>query len=129
MKVLIATEETQGTVPGDFNFTNVGELVHLPIFTCDSAKGDPDHSCGCTRAFEGFVSLKAGTTAKVVEHAVTLAQYIVELESSLKATGFLEIGGPSLVMRVAQEVFDTVKHFEPGEVIGNRGRAGIVTRN
>jgi len=76
----------------------------------------------------GFVSLKAGTTAKVVEHDVDVATYVRELEASLQRTGFLEICGPKLIMEVAAEVFATVKELPAGTIIGNRGRDGIKVR-
>lgn len=61
MKVLIATNQTQGQRPDDFCDTLEGELVRLPVVVCDC----PD--CGCERAVEGLASHKATTTFTIAE--------------------------------------------------------------
>jgi len=61
MKVLIATNHTQGQRPDDFCYTLEGELVRLPVVVCDC----PD--CGCERAVEGMASHKATTTFMIAE--------------------------------------------------------------
>ena len=61
MKVLIATNHTQGQRPDDFCDTLEGELVRLPAVVCDC----PD--CGCERAVEGLASHKATTTFTVAD--------------------------------------------------------------
>jgi hypothetical protein len=62
MLVLIATNEQQGTGPGDYSFTVEGELV-TPIAT-ECASGE---RCGCNRGFPGLASGFATTTAMVVD--------------------------------------------------------------
>jgi hypothetical protein len=62
MLVLIATNEQQGTAPGDYSFTVEGELV-TPIAT-ECASGE---RCGCNRGFPGLASGFATTTAMVVD--------------------------------------------------------------
>jgi hypothetical protein len=62
MLVLIATNEQQGTAPGDYSFTVEGELV-TPIAT-ECASGE---RCGCDRGFPGLASGFATTTAMVVD--------------------------------------------------------------
>ena len=62
MLVLVATNELQGTAPGDYAWTVEGELV-TPMAT-ECASGD---RCGCNRGFPGLASGKATTTAMVVD--------------------------------------------------------------
>lgn len=62
MKVLIATNETQGDHPGDYAWTVEGELVTPVAVECASPA-----RCGCGRGFPGLASTKATTTAMVVD--------------------------------------------------------------
>lgn len=62
MLVLIATNELQGTVDGDYAWTVEGELVTPVVVECGS--GD---RCGCRRGFPGLASARATTTAMVVD--------------------------------------------------------------
>lgn len=61
MRVLIATNELQGSVPDDFSWTVEGELVSGMATECD------DEQCGCSRGFIGLASSRATTTAMIVE--------------------------------------------------------------
>lgn len=62
MRVLVATNELQGTDPGDYAFTVEGELVLVEVAECASPE-----RCGCGRGWPGMASRKATTTAMVVE--------------------------------------------------------------
>jgi hypothetical protein len=63
MRVLVATDKTQGRVDGDYCWTVEGELVlGKPLLECAS----PDR-CGCGRGFPGLASCRATTTAMVVD--------------------------------------------------------------
>jgi hypothetical protein len=63
MRVLVATDRTQGSVDGDYCWTVEGELVlGGPLLECAS----PDR-CGCGRGFPGLASCRATTTAMVVD--------------------------------------------------------------
>ena len=62
MLVLIATNELQGSAPGDYSFTVEGELV-TPLAT-ECASGE---RCGCNRGFPGLASGFATTTAMIVD--------------------------------------------------------------
>lgn len=67
MLVLIATNELQGSHPGDYSFTVEGELVTPLVHECATAE-----QCGCSRGFPGLASGFATTTAMVVDrHGVT----------------------------------------------------------
>jgi hypothetical protein len=62
MLVLIATNELQGSDPGDYSFTVEGELVTPLAAECASGE-----RCGCNRGFPGLASGFATTTAMVVD--------------------------------------------------------------
>jgi hypothetical protein len=64
MKVLVATEETQGRRPNDFCFTEEGELV---LFGSECSRETIDGPCGCRRSLVGVRSGMATTTVRVVE--------------------------------------------------------------
>ena len=51
MKVLVATKESQGELPGDYSWTVEGELVTAVVCECSSPK-----KCGCGRGFPGLAS-------------------------------------------------------------------------
>ena len=62
MLVLIATNELQGSDPGDYSFTVEGELVTPVASECASGE-----RCGCNRGFPGLASGFATTTAMVID--------------------------------------------------------------
>ena len=62
MKVMVATKEMQGAVPGDYCWCVEGELVTGAVVEC--ADGD---RCGCSRGWAGLGSSRATTTAMVVD--------------------------------------------------------------
>ena len=65
MRLLTATREAQGELPGDFCFTVEGELVLPNDLVCARDRGNPHGGCGCGRAFVGLGSRRATTTALV----------------------------------------------------------------
>ena len=65
MRLLTATREDQGELPGDFCFTIEGELVLPNDLVCAADRNNPAGRCGCGRAFVGLGSRKATTTALV----------------------------------------------------------------
>ena len=64
MKVLVATEETQGHRNTDFCWTEEGELVS---FGTECTGETIDGECGCRRSLCGVWTRKATTTFRVVE--------------------------------------------------------------
>jgi hypothetical protein len=80
MKVLVATREMQGFSSKDFCFCQDEEILLFPIFECT------DHGraceCGCSRSFSGTQSLKATTTAKVVEMKISTAEFVCEIHAA-----------------------------------------------
>ena len=87
MKVLVATAQTQGLRPNDFNFCVEGELVTVGL-VCATDRRDPDGGCGCGRAFAGLNSHRATTTAKVNEIELSEDDYVEALRSSLTQQGW-----------------------------------------
>jgi hypothetical protein len=87
MKILVATNDTQGQRDNDFCFCVEGELVTVGL-VCAADDQDPDGGCGCGRAFAGLNSHKATTTAKVKEVDLSEADYIEALRSSLEQQGW-----------------------------------------
>jgi hypothetical protein len=60
MRLLVATNELQGTRSDDYAWTVEGELVVAELTVC------ADSRCGCARGFSGLASSRATTTAMVV---------------------------------------------------------------
>ena len=86
MRVLVATNELQGTTPGDYAHTVAGELVTASVTQCDC----PD--CGCDRGFAGLASHRATTTAMVVEHPhITTSDLRDAICDYLVAGGWLDL--------------------------------------
>ena len=87
MKVLVATAQTQGVRPNDFDHCVEGELVWIST-VCATDQEDPDGGCGCGRSFAGMNSHRATTTARVADVPLDFAHYAEALRSSLRAQGW-----------------------------------------
>ena len=86
MKVLVATKECQGELPGDYSWTVEGELVTPVVGECCSPK-----KCGCGRGFPGLASSRATTTAKVVDQPELDRDELWDvLHDSLERQGWLK---------------------------------------
>jgi hypothetical protein len=87
VKVLIATNEFQGTAIGDYAYTVEGELVTPLVAECSN--GD---ACGCSRGFPGLASAVATTTAMVVDRpGVTEADLRDAVHDYLDRGGWIEL--------------------------------------
>jgi len=64
MRLLVATEETQGRRPNDFCFCEEGEIV---TFAYECTREAVDGPCGCKRSLSGVKSSMATTTVRVSE--------------------------------------------------------------
>jgi hypothetical protein len=124
MKVLVATNETQGHMADDYSWTVERELVTVGSMECCR----PDE-CGCGRGFAGMASARATTTAMVVEHA-----HIGEDELRTAVYDWLERGGwfellddrsetGDLVDDYVVDIVRTCAAFPAGTVVGRRGSA------
>jgi hypothetical protein len=83
MRVLVATNELQGSTLGDYAHTVEGELVLVEVATC----GSPEE-CGCGRDWPGMASRKATTTAMVVD-----LPHLSEGDLRLAITDWLDTSG------------------------------------
>jgi len=87
LKLLTATNVSQGYRDNDFALCVEGELVHIGE-VCARDKGNPDGGCGCGRSFAGLNSHLATTTAMVREiPGFTDDDYVLALRSSLEQQG------------------------------------------
>jgi hypothetical protein len=115
MKVLVATAETQGLRPNDFNFCVEGELVTVGL-VCATDRRDPDGGCGCGRAFAGLNSHRATTTAKVNEIELSEDDYVEALRSSLTQQGW----PTSDVQELAWWLAQLVSEWPVGTIVERR---------
>jgi hypothetical protein len=121
MRILVATEETQGRRPNDFCFAEEGEVV---TFSPECTREEVDGPCGCKRSLSGTTSLLATTTFRVVERDdLTPAGLTRILAASLVAGGWYETAeaasGPA-----REEVVALVRvalRFPAGSVLERRG--------
>ena len=115
MKVLVATNDTQGQRTNDFCFCIEGELITGGL-VCAADERDPDGGCGCGRAFAGLNSHKATTTAKVKEVELSEEDYVEALRSSLEAQGWPTEDVPEL----AAWLTELVDSWPTGAIVERR---------
>jgi len=96
MRVLVATNQLQGSTPGDYAYTVEGELVLVEVAECDS----PDR-CGCERGWPGMASHKATTTAMVAD-----LPHLSEADLRHAITDWLESSGWTDLFRSAATTDD-----------------------
>lgn len=115
MKVLSATTKSQGDQPGDFTFCVEGEIVFLG-FICDTDREDPDHGCGCGRAFAGCTSNTATTTALVIDMDYTATEITDAIADTIERSGWSRDLGED----VALHMLEVAESLKVGTVIGRR---------
>jgi len=116
MKVMVCTKQGQGKRKSDFSWTEEGELAYFG-FTCDGEK--LDGGCGCERSFCGMDSGKAGTTAKIVDSPMTIAEFIKKRTASDKAAGWNQKAAD--IKEECIELLRIANVFPVGAVIEKRG--------
>ena len=118
MKVLVATHDGQGQLPDDYCWTTDGELAHLLV--C------PDPLCSCSAAFGGFESLRATTTALVVERSdLDVAMLVIACKERFARQGYADLFTPEELDReVLAEVFELIRLLETLDVGTVVERAG-----
>ena len=121
MRVLVATNTTQGEQAGDYCWTVEGELVTLVVVECAS----PDR-CGCGRGFPGLASSRATTTAVVVDRPdLTRDQVTLALRDSLERGGWLFDLDDDAVDEVVGEhlhcIAQVCSSFDVGTVVRRKG--------
>jgi hypothetical protein len=110
MKIIVATSETQGQRPGDFNFVPDGEIVM--ISDCDCLRP----GCDCVRSMVGINSGKGTTTMKVVESDITLDEYCRLIGEANQ--GYAELGVDDQIFNEqADALLDLAMQFLAGTVI------------
>ena len=117
MKVLVATEQAQGTRENDYHWAIEGELVRIGE-VCGEDRGDPDGECGCGRGFAGLNSHQATTTARVAEVPLTRADYIEAVRSSLQADGWRPCA--DCAADEADDLADYVAEWPVGAIVERR---------
>ncbi|WP_185994645.1 DUF7715 family protein [Nocardioides campestrisoli] len=125
MKLLVATQRTQGTSEEDYAWCVPGELLWLPMM-CDDDRLYPEHGCGCSRGFGGLTSHKATTTAEIVERDFSEDDLRLAVTTSLTDQGWL---GPALPASLKEEVLAEVledigmvtRHFRVSAVVRRAG--------
>jgi hypothetical protein len=126
MRVLVATEQTQGDRGDDYSWATPGELVMFGVICASDLRGT-GRDCGCGRAFAGLHSERATTTAEVAEWAGTLDDLYLAFRDSLDRGGWLQHGTPDdaeeMIRVTLMDVLLVADRYEVGTVIGtDRGR-------
>jgi hypothetical protein len=122
MKVLVATNRTQGAEPGDYCWTVEGELVlGGPILECCRAD-----QCGCGRGFPGLASAKATTTATILDRLELNRELLgLAIQESLRRQGWLGALGPDEVEQGVEDEIQLIEliagSFDVGTVLGRHG--------
>ncbi len=129
IKWLIATKETQGQRPNDFNWCNEREVVFTG-FSCHNGE-TPDDSCGCGRSFSGLETSKGTTTMQVVALPWDPCDLIKAVLKSHERAGFTM--DPSTGMALEFEVIRLLgivntDEFHYGDIVEYRGTEGLQLR-
>jgi hypothetical protein len=121
IKVLVATDRTQGDRDNDFQFVPNDEVVKPGGFTCDSSTVDDE--CGCSRSFEGTTTDRAGTTARVAEIEGTRETVREIVKAALTAGGWLtDAKRPSAwIDRETDYLIEVAAHFPVDTIVEKRG--------
>ncbi|HKQ08136.1 MAG TPA: hypothetical protein VJ464_23625 [Blastocatellia bacterium] len=114
MKIIVATNETQGQRSGDFNFVPDGEVVMVSDCDCLHA------GCDCVRSMVGIKSGKGTTTMKVVESAITLGEYRRLIGKANQGYGELGVDD-EIFNEQADALLDLAMQFPAGAVIERDG--------
>ncbi|HEX6525035.1 MAG TPA: hypothetical protein VF070_34280 [Streptosporangiaceae bacterium] len=116
MKLLTATNLTQGYRDNDFDFCVEGELVHLDP-PCAKDRDDPDGPCGCGRSFGGLNSHLATTTVLIRDVAgFTAEDYVEAIRSSLDQQGY----DSSQAVHEAATLYCLAQYWPAGTVLERR---------
>lgn len=116
MKILVATNFSQGLYASDFCFTLEAELVFVGE-VCDVGLQElvcVEQLCGCSRVFVGFASGSATTTALVVDLPISFYEYVDFLRLGLLRWGYEGSFAESLAFCLV----DLANVWEVGSVLG-----------
>lgn len=124
MKVLAATNKTQGRRDNDFCWAIEGELVTFPVIECEC--GTSDDACGCHRAMAGLASSRGTTTMQVIDRPELDGEtYYRLIADGLRRQGYIPKGPMDAEVRewlrdVVRELVVAASIFEPGTVLERR---------
>lgn len=127
MRMLVATNLTNGDSPNDFDYCVEGELVYLQE-PCARDQRDPNGSCGCGRSFAGLSSHRSTTTALVVDTELTEEDLRLALRASLEEGGWLPPGcftaeeEASIINDYLAYVRDVADYFPAGSIVRRQMR-------
>lgn len=114
MKIIVATSETQGQRPGDFNFVPNGEIVM--VSDCEYLHTE----CDCARSMAGIKSDKEATTMKVIESNIALEEYHRLIGEANQRYGELGVDD-AICSERADALIDLVMQIPAGTVIERNG--------
>jgi hypothetical protein len=121
MKILVATNFTQGRRANDFCFVPEEEIVRFGV---EHVGEDLDSVCGCRRAMFGTKTGKATTTVKVVETLMIREEF-----RRLIATSFWASCNQAEVAELAADcaeimadyILQIASEFQVGQILERRG--------
>jgi hypothetical protein len=121
VKVLVATNQTQGYWKGDYHWALDGELVTPLVVECCN----PDQ-CGCARGFPGLASSKPTTTAMVADLPhVGVAELERALRDALTRDGWLSGLKPAKADDVVHvhlsAILEICAEHRPGTIVRRQG--------
>jgi len=126
MRVLTATNQTQGWRANDFCWTVEGELVIFTPLEC--GRGSIDDDCGCRRSMAGLVSHRATTTIKVIDREeLDPDTYFMLISDGLRDQGYVPkelVGNPNVnewLREVTDELMSIADAFDVTTVLERRG--------
>ena len=133
MKVLTATNHTQGQRDNDFCWALEGELVLFPPIDC--GRGSIDDRCGCRRSMAGLASHRATTTIQVEDRPeLDPDTYFMLISDSLRDQGYVteELMEDPEVDEWLRDITDELMHiadaFPAATVLERRGDLVSVRR-
>jgi hypothetical protein len=123
MKILTATNRTQGQRDNDFHWCIEGEIVIPPVQVCDRDLRNPDGGCGCGRGWSGLNSHRATTTAMVRDlDGYTPDDLAIAVRSSLEQSGWYpRVLDDADVTEYIAEVARVAESYPVGAVLETRG--------
>jgi hypothetical protein len=122
MKILVATNQTQGKRKNDFCHAEEDEIVKFSS-ECDGEA--VDGNCGCHRSMSGCTSGKATTTMRVEDRNMHVEEYIEIIRQSYKTGGWYDLMGikdaEASIMQDVKDLLKVAKDFPAGTIVEKRG--------
>jgi hypothetical protein len=122
MKILTATNLTQGASPLDFNWCKEGEVL---IFGFECTGGSWDDGCGCRRSLAGIKSHKACTTFLVTESPLTPTELETLIATALVQEGWHKPVDKAALRSAHELLYDVLQvaaHYPVGTILERHER-------